>query len=356
MNHPGSLSAPTEGFNRKACFLRACSRQQTPWTPVWLMRQAGRYLPEYRALKAQYGFLNLVKTPELAEQVTHMPLSRFDFDAAIIFSDILVLSEALGYPYAFKDKGGIEILKPFDPRSPQGWNPDAVEASTAYVGQAIQRVSHSLGGQRALIGFSASPWTLAAYMVQGHSCTRFEKFLSFVTQEPSSWEAMMEALVGVTVRYLKMQIKAGADALQIFDTWGSLCTHETYWNYSLRWIQAILHELGGQVPVLLYTKGKSGCLPDLLKTGASVISVDQGASLVDVAQQVRGQCALQGNLDPLALEGDLDGVLNQTMGILNTMKGFPGFIFNLGHGITPLAKVDNVTALVNCIRSYNPQR
>lgn len=338
-------------MNSRERFLAAATCAPTDRPPVWVMRQAGRYLPEYRALKAEYDFLTLVKTPELAAEVTLQPVRRFEgLDAAITFSDILVIPEALGQNYRFGD-GGITMEFTLDSTEQirRLGNADAVSEKLAYVAEAQKIVRRELGETRALLGFSGTPWTLATYMVEGGSSKQFSKIKALAAEHPADFEALMEKLSDAIIVYLKMQIAAGVDAVQLFDSWASLCTACEYEALSLRWIKKIIAAVPEKIPVIVFAKGMAHLAPAIAQTGASVLGVDWTHSLSAVRKSLPAgmRLALQGNLDPAVLNfADTQIVRERTRAVLDEMRGENGFIFNLGHGIQPCARVENFAAML----------
>jgi uroporphyrinogen decarboxylase len=334
-------------------FLAAASCSPLDRPPVWIMRQAGRYLPEYRALKAKSSFLEMVKTPELAAEVTLQPLKRFAFDAAIIFSDILVIPEALGQGYKFRDTGGIEMDFRLETKA-QLDRLDAVgvAARLDYVGQALARVKTALKGEKALLGFGGSPWTLATYMLEGGSADDFERSKAVFYSDRPLFNALMEKLTGALIEYFQMQIRAGADAIQIFDSWGGIVAGQDYEAASLRWIRDIISALPKDFPVILYAKGTPSQLTDQAFSGASVLGVDWTVDLGVVRRLVPGNIALQGNLDPVLMNTTPEIVRRETTRLLETMRGSNGHIFNLGHGIMPQAKIECVETLVQTVTGW----
>jgi uroporphyrinogen decarboxylase len=317
------------------------------------MRQAGRYLPEYRALKAKSSFLEMVKTPELAAEVTLQPLRRFAFDAAIIFSDILVIPEAMGQGYKFRDEGGIAM----DFRLENAGQLDRLDATGVaarldYVAQALTRVKTELKGETALLGFGGSPWTLATYMLEGGSADDFERSKSVFYSDRPFFNALMEKLTAALVDYFQMQIRAGADAIQIFDSWGGILAGADYEAASLYWIRTIIEALPRDFPVILYAKGTPTQLTDQAFSGARVLGVDWTIDLGITRKLVPGNIALQGNLDPVLMNTTPEIVTRETTKLLESMRGATGHIFNLGHGIMPQAKLECVEALVNTVTGW----
>ena len=336
-------------------FLAACACQPLERPPLWVMRQAGRYLPEYRALKAKSSFLEMVKTPALATEVTLQPLRRFaGLDAAILFSDILVIPEALGQPYAFRDTGGIEMAYRLDTLAQiAALAPaDAVLEKLSYVADTLALLKTELAGQKVLLGFGGSPWTLATYMVEGGSSDEFERIKTLFYTERATFDALLEKLTAAIIVYFQMQIRAGADAIQIFDSWGGLIAGPDYEAASLKWIRQIIAALPADFPVILYAKGTAPHLTDQAFTGARVLSVDWTCDLSVVRRTLPANVAVQGNLDPVLLNTTPDIVRHETTRLLESMRGTAGHIFNLGHGITPRAKIECMETLVETVTTW----
>lgn len=335
-------------------FLAACAGTALERPPLWVMRQAGRYLPEYRALKAQSSFLHMVRTPELATEVTLQPLRRFALDAAILFSDILVIPEALGQGYQFRDGGGIgmeyrlETRAQVDALAPA----DAVPDKLRYVSDTLALLKKELAGSRALLGFGGSPWTLATYMVEGGSSEEFERIKQLFYTDRGTFDALLEKLTAALVTYFQMQIAAGADAIQIFDSWGGIIAGQDYEAASLRWIRQIVAALPADFPVILYAKGTAPHLCDQAFTGVRVVSVDWTNDLAVVRRTLPANVAVQGNLDPVLLNTTPDIVRRETARLLESMRGTRGHIFNLGHGIMPHAKIECMQALVDTVTGW----
>jgi uroporphyrinogen decarboxylase len=334
-------------------FLSACACAPLDRPPVWVMRQAGRYLPEYRALKEKHTFLEMVRTPELAAEVTLQPLRRFALDAAIVFSDILVIPEALGQGYKFRDEGGIEMEFRLETRAQlDRLDPHGVAQRLAYVGQALERVKAELRGERALLGFGGSPWTLATYMVEGGSSDEFARIKGLFYSDRLFFDALMEKLTAALIAYFQMQIRAGADAIQLFDSWAGAVAGQDYEAASLRWMRQIVAALPKDFPVILYAKGAATQLTDLAFSGAAVLGIDWTVDLRVARKLVPGNVALQGNLDPVLLNTTPDIVHRETLRLLETMRGTSGHIFNLGHGIMPDAKIACMEALVETVTGW----
>ena len=325
-----------------------CEPLQRP--PIWIMRQAGRYLPEYRALKEKHDFVTMVRTPELATEVTLQPLQRFPLDAAILFSDILIIPEALGQPYHFREGGGIAMDYRLETSAQiQALDPTAVPEKLDYVGRTLGLLRRTLGNDKALLGFGGSPWTLATYMLEGGSSTAFSRAKSLYFEHRGDFEALMERLTDAVSRLFEMQIRAGVDAIQIFDSWGGACPGPHYDAMSLRWIREIIRRLPRGFPVILFAKGMISHLPGLVQSGARALSIDSQVPLHLLRHQIPPQIALQGNLDPTLLELPPAVVEAEALRFLGSMRRTRGHIVNLGHGITPQARVESVAALVNTV-------
>ena len=335
-------------------FLAACACTPLDRPPLWIMRQAGRYLPEYRALKAQSSFLEMVRTPDLAAEVTLQPLRRFALDAAILFSDILVIPEALGQGYHFREEGGIGMEYRLDTRAQiDALAPaEAVLEKLNYVALTLEKLRTGLAGQKALLGCGGSPWTLATYMVEGGSSDDFNRIkVLFYTDRPA-FDALLEKLTTALVVYFQMQIRAGADAIQIFDSWGGIIAGADYEAASLKWIRRIIAALPKDFPVILYAKGTAPHVTDQAFSGARVLSVDWTSDLSIVRRTLPANVAVQGNLDPVLLNTTPEIVRRESGRLLESMRGSAGHIFNLGHGIMPSAKIECVQALVDTVTNW----
>jgi len=317
------------------------------------MRQAGRALPEYRALKEKRTFIELVRTPELAAEVTLQPIRRFDFDAAVLFCDILVVPEAMGQPYHFRNGGGIEMefavstveaIRKLDHRR--------VAEKLQYVADALRLVKPALDGRTALLGFAGSPWTLANYMIEGGSSHAFTRAKSLYYTEPLLFSELMEKLTLAVTEFLKQQIVSGVDAVQIFDSSGGLLADNAFDAASGRWIRQIITSLGNQVPVILFSKGTHGRWKSLVTTGATILSLDWTQPLAEVRALLPHNVGVQGNLDPALLDTTPEVVATETTRILQSMRGQTGHIFNLGHGVAPSAKLECIQALVTTVRNF----
>ena len=332
-------------------FLAALQRQPHGRPPMWVMRQAGRYLPEYRALKAKSDFLTMVRTPDLATEVTLQPLRRFpQLDAAILFSDILVIPEALGVGYRFREEGGISMERAL--RSATELKQIKVAGATErlqYVYQALRQLRGELGMQKTLLGFAGSPWTLACYLLEGGGSESFPQTLALVKQDPAFVHQLLEILTQVVAGYLTEQFKAGADAIQIFDSWAGILTGKDYEEFSLRYIRALMAQLPAGAPVILYAKGKGSQAAALAATGATCLGVDWELPLAKVRTLAGRPICLQGNLHPEVMVGAPELAIKATQAVLADNAGDPGYIFNLGHGITPDAKIETMEAVLSTV-------
>jgi len=336
-------------------FLAACACQPLERPPLWIMRQAGRYLPEYRALKARSSFLEMVRTPALAAEVTLQPLKRFPgIDAAILFSDILVIPEALGQGYRFREEGGIAMDYKLQTRAQvDALAPaDVVPARLGYVEETLRLLKHELDGTKALLGFGGSPWTLATYMTEGGSSTEFECIKQLFYTDRATFDALLEKITAALIAYFEMQIRAGADAIQIFDSWGGLIAGPDYEAASLHWIRQIIAALPRDFPVILYARNTAPHLTDQAFSGAKIISVDWCCDLAIVRRTLPANVAVQGNLDPVLLNTTPDIVRHEATRLLESLRGTNGHIFNLGHGIMPHAKIPCVEALVETVTAW----
>jgi uroporphyrinogen decarboxylase len=346
---------------RNDVFLRALRREPTPYTPVWLMRQAGRYLPEYNATRAKAGsFLALAKTPSLATEVTLQPLARFPLDAAILFSDILTVPDAMGLGLYFADGEGPRFRHTAADEAAIAKLAVPDMATLRYVFDAVGEIKRALAGRVPLIGFAGSPFTLACYMVEGAGSADFATVRRMIYARPD----LMQRLVAINARavanYLNEQIVAGADAVMIFDTWGGLLSAAAYRRYSLDPMRSVLAELaaapdGRPVPTIVFTKGGGQWLDDLAATGASCVGLDWTVDIAEARRRVGSRVALQGNLDPLVLLTSADVVRREAAAIVRAAGPAPGHIFNLGHGIVPATPPENVAALVEAVHSESRQ-
>lgn len=342
--------------------LRALLRQPVPRTPLWIMRQAGRYLPEYRETRAQAGdFMSLCRNPDLACEVTMQPLRRYALDAAILFSDILTVPDAMGLGLYFVTGEGPKFKDPV--RTPDAIRnlrvPD-VEKELAYVFDAVRTIRRELDGKVPLIGFAGSPFTCGTYMVEGGSSREFPTIRGLARQSPEALDELMDKIAVTTTEYLNAQIEAGAQAVQIFDTWGAALEPDDFRRFSLASMQKIVDGLrrekdGRQIPIILFTKGAGPLLKDLAETGCDALGVDWTTDLADARECVQDKVALQGNLDPATLRETPQAI---RAGVARTLASYgegPGHVFNLGHGITPDINPDNLGVLVDAVHEMSPQ-
>jgi len=339
-------------INSRELFLNACSGNAVTRPPVWLMRQAGRSLPEYRKLKEKHTFIEMVQSPDLATEVTLQPLRRFPLDAAILFSDILVVPEALGQPYSFTDGNGIRMEFTIGNKQDiERLETKGLRERLTYTREALRQIKRELDGQQALLGFAGSPWTLANYMIGGNSQdTMLARRLYH--EDPALFECLMEKLTDAVADYLEMQIEAGADAVQIFDSMGG-CLPPTYYNQaSGKWIGEIISRLAGKAPVIVFAKGTLGSFGHLVEIGAQFLSMDWTVDLGEIRNRIPEQMGLQGNLDPAVLTSTPEVAANETKRILESMRGFHRYIFNLGHGVTKDAKLESIEAVVTTVRDF----
>ena len=339
------MTLQAASINRKDLFLRACRGEALPRVPVWMMRQAGRYLPEYREIRAKHAFLEVCKTPQLAAEVSLQPFRRLGVDAVIVFSDILILAEAMGLPLELGDSGpslpipvrsraDVDRLKIFDP-----------EAETGFLPEAIRRIVRSVGPDVPVLGFAGAPWTLACYMVEGKAKEGFATAKSFFYHEPKTFRELLHRIAKATIPYLKAQIAAGATAVQLFDTWCGELNLQDYEDFALPAVQEIIASLGGSVPVIYYTKASQHLLPATARSGANVLSVDWRVDLAEIRSVLGPRIALQGNVDPAVLLGTPEKIRAVTLGAMASLGG-EGHILNLGHGILQHTPVENAQLFI----------
>lgn len=343
-------------------FLRALLRQPVDRTPIWMMRQAGRYLPEYRATRAEAGsFLDLCKNAELACEVTMQPLRRYPMDAAILFSDILTVPDALGLGLYFEEGEGPKFRKTVrSEKDLAGLNSISADDDLGYVMNAVRTIREELNGQVPLIGFSGSPWTLATYMVEGGSSKDFAKVKAMAYDKPELMHNLLSLLADAVADYLCAQIRAGAQAVQIFDTWGGSLSAAGYKEFSLKYMQRVISRLpteadGRKVPVIVFTKGGGQWLNAIADCGAQGVGIDWTTEISVARSQVGDRVALQGNMDPSMLYASPARIRQEVGSILAGYGHGPGHVFNLGHGITPGVNPDHVTAFVDAVVELSPQ-
>ena len=336
-------------------YLDAIRKKPVPRTPVWIMRQAGRYLPEYHQVRDKYDFLTVCKTPELAAEITLQPIRRFGFDAAIMFSDILVIPEAMGQKLEFIENHGPQL-------SPQIVNREEfaklsiedLEPNLEYVAGAIRAINEELSPEIPLIGFSGSPFTLATYMIEGKPTRNFKYIKTLLYQQPDLLHEILTRLAEAVTRYLILQIKAGVKAVQIFDTWGGILPPHLYQSFSAAYLNQIAEALHGyDVPITLFSKAGIEAVRTLAYSPADMLGIDWMTDMLEAREIVGNGKALQGNLDPTVLYGSRDIITRETEKLLNVFGGDSGHVFNLGHGILPDIPVDNVAWLVDQVREIS---
>ena len=337
-------------------FLPALMREPVDMTPVWMMRQAGRYLPEYRATRKQAGdFMTLCKTPELACEVTMQPLARYDFDAAILFSDILTIPDALGQGLYFETGEGPKFRKVITEPEDVARLPEVVIADElSYVLDAVRLIRRELNNRIPLIGFSGSPWTLATYMLEGGSSKDFRRIKAFLYNHPEAMHELLGLLADTVVDYLNAQIEAGAQAVQLFDTWGGILTPQAYVEFSLNYMEKIVARLISEredraVPVILFTKNGGQWLESIAASGCHAVGLDWTTDIGDARKRIGARVALQGNMDPSILYASPAAIKKEVARILAAYGSGNGHVFNLGHGITPGVDPAHVAAFVEAV-------
>ncbi len=331
-------------------FLDACARRPTDATPVWLMRQAGRYLPEYRAIRERLSFIEMCKRPEVACEVTLQPLRRFDLDAAIVFADILLPLEPMGVGFHFAPEGGPVIEQPIrSGRDVRGIRAIDPRSELDYVMETLGLVRRELEGRTPVIGFAGAPYTLASYVVEGGHTRDYAHVKAFMLEDPATFARLMELLAEVVAGYLLAQIEAGAQAVQLFDSWVGWLAPYDYERLVLPHVRYVVDQVRGHgAPVIYFANGASGMLDLVGRAGADVYGVDWRVAL-DRAWEQLGDVAVQGNLDPLALLGPPAAIEARVVDVLERAGGRPGHIFNLGHGLTPQVPPDHVKFLVDTV-------
>lgn len=339
--------------------IKALLRQPVDQTPIWLMRQAGRYLPEYRAIRSSVpNFLTLCKTPELACEVTLQPLARFPLDAAIIFSDILTIPDAMGLNLYFSEGEGPRFEKTLELNDLKKLRSLDVSHDLKYTLDAIRLVSKELNGKVPLIGFVGSPWTLACYMLEGGASKTFSKARSFCYKAPKYLHDLLNFLSTSITEYLIAQVEAGVDVLMLFDTWGGLLTPENYLNFSLNYLKKIIYTLKNHpktanIPIILFTKQGSNWLEAMTNSACDAIGLDWSININEARQRIGNKVAIQGNFDPALLLGTPDSIREAVKYLLAQYGSFPGHIANLGHGIEPSTPLENVRVLVDAVHEYS---
>jgi uroporphyrinogen decarboxylase len=341
-------------------FIKALLRQPVDRTPVWMMRQAGRYLPEYRATRAQAGdFMSLCKNTELACEVTLQPLERYALDAAILFSDILTIPDAMGLGLYFEEGEGPKFRKPVRTEADiEKLEVINTASDLSYVTDAVSMIRRELNGRVPLIGFSGSPWTLATYMIEGQSSRDFARAKTMLYTQPELMHQLLDKLALSVIDYLNAQIRAGAQVVQIFDTWGGALAHAAYQEFSLAYMEKIVRGLtthvdGREIPVILFTKGGGHWLEAMAATGCHCLGLDWTVDIGSARGRVGKQVALQGNMDPAVLRADPATIENEVANILTSFGNNPGHIFNLGHGITPDIDPANVKVFIDAVHKFS---
>jgi uroporphyrinogen decarboxylase len=336
-------------------FLRACRRQSVSRTPVWMMRQAGRYLPEYRAVRERYDFLTMCKTPDVVADVTVQPVDLVGVDAAILFSDIMVIPEAMGMDLEMVESRGPVLHDPIrsDADIERLRTPDPTD-HLGYVLDGIRATNSLLAGRVPLIGFSGSPWTLFVYMVEGSGSKNYRYPKSMIYNEPAMARRLLDRITDAVADYMLAQIDAGVHAVQIFDTWGGILPPPEYREFSLPYIRTLVERLSGAgVPVIAFSKDCSHSLEAIADTGADVVGIDWRTDLGEARRRVGDRVALQGNLDPVTLFASREEVTKRVHSVLDSFGEGDGHIFNLGHGILPETPVENAKAVIEAVAMHN---
>lgn len=341
-------------------FIRALLRQPTDYTPIWLMRQAGRYLPEYKATRQRAGnFLNLCKSPNLACEVTIQPVDRFDLDAAILFSDILTIPDAMGLGLYFAENEGPKFEHPLQDEQQINNLQIADMDKLAYVPAAVSEIKKALNNKIPLIGFSGSPFTLACYMVEGGGSKEFSKIKKMLYLRPNLLHKILQTLADSVVNYLNAQIESGVNAVMIFDTWGGTLTPTAYQEFSLNYMQYIIKNLTPNIPSIIFTKGGGLWLENMANINCNAVGVDWTINIAEAKRRIGDKVAIQGNLDPSILLSNAEVVNIQAKKLLDDFYAVDnnanGHIFNLGHGISQFADPENVKELVQTVHNYSKQ-
>jgi uroporphyrinogen decarboxylase len=343
----------TNTLSGRERFLRAATCQSTDRPPIWMMRQAGRSLPEYLELKEGHTFTELVQNPETAAEVTLQPIRRFGYDAAVIFSDILVISEAMGQPYELLEQGGVKVDFELSSRADvDKLDPSRVLDHIAYTPEAIKLVRNEVGDNQAIIGFAGSPWTLASFMVEGGSSRENLRSRAMLHDEPKLFYTLLEKITEATILYVKAQIEAGADVIQLFDSQGGTLPPELFWKISGLWMQQIIDAIDGAVSTIVFARNVHHNWNQVVQTGANVLGIDWSIRLSDVCKMIPSDVAVQGNLDPALLVGRPESAAKETNRILEEMRGRDGFIFNLGHGVPPEADIASIRAVAETVQGF----
>ena len=335
-------------------FIAACRREPTSFTPVWLMRQAGRYMEEYRKLRAQHGFLELCKKPDLATEITVTPVEKLNVDAAILFADILLILEPLGIGLEYSKGDGPVIHRPVrSGKDVDGLIDFKVESELSYVYESIKKIRKELKNKVPLIGFAGAPFTLASYLIEGSGSRNYVHTKKLFYGAPEAWKRLMERLARLIGEYLNCQIAAGAQAVQIFDSWAGCLTPSDYEQFVQPYTKAVIDAVTPGVPVINFSTGTSGSLKQMRAAGGDVIGLDWRINLDEGWATVGHDVAVQGNLDPVALFAAPKEIKNRVAEILRRAGGRPGHIFNLGHGVLPETPVDHVIAMVDAVHELS---
>lgn len=335
-------------------FLAACRREQTPYTPVWLMRQAGRYMEDYRKLRAQHDFLNLCKRPDLATEITLTPVERLGVDAAILFADILLILEPLGVGLEYSKGDGPVIHRPVrSSKDIDGLEDFDPQQELAFVYDAVRKIRSALNDKVPLIGFAGAPFTLASYLIEGSGSRNYIHTKKLFYTSPESWKRLMERLAKLIGQYLNCQIAAGAQAVQIFDSWAGCLTPGDYERFAMPYTKAVVDAITPGVPVIHFSTGTAGALKQIRAAGGDVIGLDWRIHLDDGWAALGHDVAVQGNLDPVALFASPKEIKSRAADIIRRAAGRPGHIFNLGHGVLPETPVNNVIALVDTVHELS---
>lgn len=334
-----------------ARFLRACLRQPVDVTPVWFLRQAGRYMPEYQAVRRAHSLLEICKSPELAAEVTITAAEKLDVDAAIVFADLLLPLEPMGLDFAFQSGEGPVVHRPIRTSADIAALRTDRTADLGYVAEAIRRVQKHFGGRLGMIGFCGAPFTLASYMIEGRGSRNYIATKSLMYSDPAAWQVLMEKLATVLAEFALQQVEAGADVIQIFDSWAGALSVEDYREYVLPITKSLVRQVQALgVPVIYFGVDTATLLPSMRETGADVIGLDWRIPLSTARQTVGTGCAMQGNLDPIALFAPEKVLRARVEEVLRQAGGIPGHIFNVGHGIVPGTPVENVQQVVRWVR------
>jgi uroporphyrinogen decarboxylase len=335
-------------------FLAACHGQPTSYTPVWLMRQAGRYLEEYRKLRAKYGFLELCKNPDLATEITLLPVEKLRVDAAILFADILLILEPMGIGLEYTNGDGPVIHRPVRSSGDvDGLKEFDVKGELEFVYQAVKKIRRELGNKVPLIGFAGAPFTLASYLIEGGGSRNYIHTKKLFYSAPEVWKRLMQRLAKVIAAYLNCQIAAGAQAVQLFDSWAGCLTPNDYEHFVQPYTKAVIDAVTPEIPVIHFSTGTAGLLKQIRASGGNVIGIDWRVNLDEAWAAVGHDVAVQGNLDPVALFASPKEIKGRVGEILRRAGGKPGHIFNLGHGVLPETPLDHVIAMVDAVHDLS---